>query len=214
MNTITFEEIKKYIYDYWVDSNNIKNIIDNLNFDNLVVENNIKDIIKKDIIQLLNEQYKRILFYENMSSKILFDKITQNKIKYNSDKFVKFIKNICRKKFNYNYNIICDYIDYSYHIQKLKSKYDEYNNCKIKKEYLKYEKKEKLNDSDYLKKYNIENDALDLYKKEVILKIIKEYDSGLNYRELVKKYHPDARKVLDDEYIKVVNYLRKEKIIK
>lgn len=216
MKIITYEEIKNIIEDYWVKSDIIRNIIDNITFDDLLINEKIKNGVIKDIVGLLETQYKNTLYIENMTPEELFNVITKNKLKYISDNFVKYVKDVVKDKFDGRHEMVCLYIDYSYHIQKLTKVCEEYNESKTKKNFIEYIRQDDgiIDVDDYLSQFNIDLEELALYNKEIVSQVINEYTKGASYRELVKKYHPDARKYLDEEYIKIINYLKREKIIK
>ena len=215
---LKYEEIVECIDNFWVDSNTLYKVIHSLDFSNVKSNIDINNF-KKDIYKILNDKYNTIIEIEKLTDEQLYIKIIYNYFDLSNTGFCNYIKKLVDKKFvgQSNY-ILKQYITESARIQKIKKLYEEYikhKNTRIS------DKTNRLNTDtdgtsgvDYLKRYDIQDDIIGLYEAELIEQILKEYDNGVRYRDLVKKYHPDVGEYLDEEYIKIINTLKRSNIIK
>lgn len=204
---IKYEDIVEAINNYWNTSANLENIINSLSFDNLKTINVDKQSLIKNIQHFLFEKVKIIKRYEEMEQEEIYNIIINNKLDLINDQFFNFIVKIIQDKFNENQSYCL--INYLKELRKI-----QVFNLYFKEEYLFKNKLElDYNDNtDYINKYNLDEDFIHIYDKKIINEILKEYDKGSKYRTLVKKYHPDLG-FNDDEYIKIINDLKRQKII-
>lgn len=211
---LKYEEIVECIDNFWVDSNTLYKVIHSLDFSNVKSNIDINNF-KKDIYKILNDKYNTIIEIEKLTDEQLYIKIIYNYFDLSNTGFCNYIKKLVDKKFvgQSNY-ILKQYITESARIQKIKKLYEQYIKHKNTRISNKTNYSDSNDDVSYLKRYDVQDDIISLYETELIEQILKEYDNGVRYRDLVKKYHPDAGEYLDEEYIKIINTLKRNNIIK
>lgn len=213
---IKYEDIENAIYNYWTSSENLKNILDSLSFDNLKTINLNKEYLIDNIKKMLNDKLKQIQYYENLTDKELYEMIIRNDICFIDKHFFCFFKKILNNKFDGN-SLSC-LINYIEEVRKLQlyNKYIKNNIFNNENKYIDNNDtdniKEENIDKDFINEYHIDDKFLHIYDNHILNIILKEYHDGKNYRNLVKKYHPDTG-FTNEEYIKIINDLKKSKII-
>lgn len=202
---IKYEDIKNAIDNYWNKSEILQELINKVSFDDLKTININKQNLIKNIRDLLFEKVQKIKYYEELSQEDLYNIIINNNIDLTNDNFFNFLQHIINIKFTNNQSECL--IKYLNELRKI-----QVFNLYFKEEYLFKNNLEYKHDINYINKYNIDEDFIHVYDINIINEILKEYDDGSKYRNLVKKYHPDLG-FCDEEYIKVINELKRQKII-
>ena len=212
---IKYEDIENAILNYWSSSDKLQNLIKSLSFDNLKTINISKEYLIDNINKMLSDKLSKIKYYENLTDKDLYDLVVNNKLNLINEQFFTFFQNLLKNKFDEN-EFLC-LSKYLYELRKMQIYYlyFKHKNVFKDKKYInnnvKNENKEEFNE-DFINKYDIDEKFLHIYDNNILNEILKEYYNGTSYRKLVKKYHPDTG-FTNDEYIKIINDLKKEKII-
>lgn len=202
---IKYEDVIEAINNYWNESEKLEKIINTLSFDDLKTKNINKETVKSNIKSLLFSKLDLIRYYEKLSSEDIYNMIINNELDFTHDKFFYFIIHLIKIKFSKNASLcLCKYIKEIRKIQVF--------NLYFEKDYNTFNLNYKNDNINYIKKYNINDNLIHIYDNNILNKILKEYDSGIKYRNLIKKYHPDSG-FINEEYIKIINSLKKEKII-